>query len=558
MNEQRPEPNSFEDIEIIGIDQKNSNTDWSEPNYVTGIALSLSRHPEDRWKNIYQHALSLVSGFQFAQNSFVDGNNIVVEIQIAKVNLDVALDEIRQFVSQTNSALRNQLKTDYYDQKKKQKNIDEFLGSLALPISLNDQQHLSEAEQKENQLMSTFNIFSKHPLSSNFESVLNGVRSRISNETPDYLLNVNEQEYQNYQVQEATIKGLFIDFDGKRIEEDWRSTSYDTWNKYPVLILHLPFEGNGYLFEFNPFNNNNVWTKPAYFCNKDSKCICFDIVPQMLNSETINQDIEIYIKNLRRLLDGINGGVQNHNASLPQFTKEVFSYFKENILRTRQILAEVGIPLRREGNLPQTYAIPTPELKKSISIKPDVKEKGYTPEPTLDLISYREILQILHDIGKVFERLPSILKGKEGDKGEEAIRDLIILYLTPRFGLEGSVTGETFNAAGKVDILLRYQNSNAFVAECKFWTGPKGYLAAITQVLSYLTWRDSKASIIIFNRGTQISTVLEGIETFTKEHENYLGFVNQEDKSWFNFRFHINGDDNREVKLAVLVFNLIT
>ena len=131
---------------------------------------------------------------------------------------------------------------------------------------------------------------------------------------------------------------------------------------------------------------------------------------------------------------------------------------------------------------------------------------------------------------------------------------IILLYLEPRF--EGSVTGETFNSTGKTDILIRHENSNVFIAECKFWRGQKEYLDTITQLLGYLTWRDSKSAIIVFVKNKNLSSVLEITEEVTPNHSNYLGLVDKKEDTWFNYRFHIDGDRNREVKLAVLFFHI--
>jgi len=202
--------------------------------------------------------------------------------------------------------------------------------------------------------------------------------------------------------------------------------------------------------------------------------------------------------------------------------------------------------------LPETFAIPTPQNIKPLLVKPGVTEKGYKPEPTLDQETYQEILEIIHNMGKEFETLP----GTYFNKGEEELRDHFLLYLAPRFRNEGSVTGETFSKVGKTDIVYRYENTNVFVAECKFWKGQAEYLKTINQLLSYLTWRDSKAAIIIFVKNKEISSVLDTVKLATPQHPNYLGFVNEQDTSWFNYRFHINDDPNREVKLAVMLYHI--
>lgn len=153
-------------------------------------------------------------------------------------------------------------------------------------------------------------------------------------------------------------------------------------------------------------------------------------------------------------------------------------------------------------------------------------------------------------MGKQFERLPSTYAGKD----EEHLRDHMLLILEPNF--EGSATGETFNKKGKTDILLRHEGSNIFVAELKYWHGKKAYLDTITQLLSYLTWRDSKADIVIFVSNKDFTSVLNTIRESTHEHPNYLGFVEEIDEGWFQYRFHINDDTNREVSFAVQAFHL--
>lgn len=148
--------------------------------------------------------------------------------------------------------------------------------------------------------------------------------------------------------------------------------------------------------------------------------------------------------------------------------------------------------------------------------------------------------------------MPSTYAGKD----EEHLRDHILLILEPNF--EGSATGETFNKKGETDILLRHESSNVFVAELKYWHGKKAYLDTITQLLSYLTWRDSKADVVIFVSNKDFSSVLTTIRESTHEHPNYLGFVKEVDEGWFQYRFHINGDTNREVRLAVQAFHVPT
>ena len=94
----------------------------------------------------------------------------------------------------------------------------------------------------------------------------------------------------------------------------------------------------------------------------------------------------------------------------------------------------------------------------------------------------------------VMERSPKVFS----KASEEVIRDHYLVQLNGQY--EGSATGETFNGAGKSDILIREGNANLFIAECKVWHGQAHFVQAISQLFSYLTWRDTKSAIIVFNR----------------------------------------------------------
>ena len=100
------------------------------------------------------------------------------------------------------------------------------------------------------------------------------------------------------------------------------------------------------------------------------------------------------------------------------------------------------------------------------------------PEPALELAEYNHIISIIDDMVKVMERSPAAFKGMK----EEHMRTHFLVQLNAQY--EGQATGETFNNSGKTDILIRADNKNVFVAETKFWSGPKGVVEALDQLLS--------------------------------------------------------------------------
>jgi hypothetical protein len=73
-----------------------------------------------------------------------------------------------------------------------------------------------------------------------------------------------------------------------------------------------------------------------------------------------------------------------------------------------------------------------------------------------------------------------------------------------------------------------------------------------------LTWRDSKAAIILFVRNKDLSDVISKVKIITPNHKNFLEYVNDMEETWLNYKFHINNDRNREIMLAVMLYHIPT
>lgn len=403
-----------------------------------------------------------------------------------------------------------------------------------------------------------FHIFYGSDLRVFLEENNNKIRKKIENESENYILNVNRTEYINHVLDLYKIDIPNLDFENKSISSYEKEIPAEYFPreffvrkgksyKKSVIVYHIPFEGNSKLFRYMPNKRSLSGTADVHIKNGD---VCFEIINFNDNPDEISNKAEGTIQRIKNHAKYSQEQLEEYNTNLQSKIEDIFDGRKQKLLNKNKTLESLGVPIKKTNNLPETYSIPTPKVRKSVNVKPKVTEEGYTPEPTLDQTTYNEILQTIFDLGKVFERYPSTYK----DKKEEELRDHILLYLEPRF--EGSATGETFNKTGKTDILIKHENSNVFIAECKFWRGKQSYLDSITQLLKYLTWRDSKVAVIIFVDNKKISSVLEIVREVTPEHPNFLEFVNEKDESWFNYRFHINNDPSRDVKLAVLLFHI--
>jgi hypothetical protein len=237
--------------------------------------------------------------------------------------------------------------------------------------------------------------------------------------------------------------------------------------------------------------------------------------------------------------------VAEFNQNLEKAARDIVQARKAQHLKQSNLLSQLGVPLKRVDNVPATFTVPA--VKKKVIVKPSAPNIPFTPEPTLDESVYEAILMMCHDLGVEMERHPGIYE----NKNEETLRDHFILVLAPQFE---SVTGETFNKAGKTDILIRHEKSNVFVAECKFWRDIKAFHDAIDQVLNYLTWRDSKAAILCFVKSKELTPVLSQIESDTADHPQFVKYHGSPCEGRFNFEFHLPEDRSRAVRLAVYAF----
>jgi hypothetical protein len=218
-------------------------------------------------------------------------------------------------------------------------------------------------------------------------------------------------------------------------------------------------------------------------------------------------------------------------------------------LADQSLVASLGIPLRTHQDSPKTYV--APEVRRKI--KPTVplaSTKPYKPEPILSDDDYEHIIGVVQNMAQVMERSPSAFATID----EESLRSHFLVQLNGHY--EGQATGETFNYEGKTDILIRVDGKNIFIAECKYWSGPKKLTETIDQLLGYSSWRDTKVAIIIFNRNKNFTNVLEAIPETVEAHPCFKRFLRKVSETNFRYIFSNRDDSNREMVLSVIAFDV--
>jgi len=389
------------------------------------------------------------------------------------------------------------------------------------------------------------------------------VKDEIDAQIDSYILNVSVDEYakhlaDQFQIEVPTLywSDLSVDDSEENVRgsrfpsDDFMGLSPSKTYKMQVIHFHVPYSGDVSLLQYYP--NPRQLIQPEVEVVRRENSLKISIVNFNRDVAQVQSQFQVIKNEIYPNYESVRTTCETFNRTLRSTVEWMINGRREKVLSKNNFLTSLGVPIRQKHGTAETFSVPSPRLKETIRIrKPTVMDKDFHPEPALDDNNYKKILKIISDVGHNLERMPSTYKGKV----EEDIRDHILLVLDPNFEL-GSATGETFNRVGKTDICLRYDSGVVFIAECKYWKGEKAFLKTIDQLLGYLTWRNSKVAVINFVQNIEFSDVLKKVTTITQTHPNYVGDNGRLSESRFSYKFHLNGDQNRIIDLAVISFHL--
>lgn len=244
-----------------------------------------------------------------------------------------------------------------------------------------------------------------------------------------------------------------------------------------------------------------------------------------------------------------NKDIAAHNRALTSEIPGMVSARRAKHLADKRLQTDLGYPIKQRADS-SAYSVPVNrrQLTPKRPTPPQPTETAFMPEPRLADKDYEAALEVLQNARNALERSPSTTNKLT----EEQIRDILLVLLNGQF--KGQASGEVFNGRGKTDILIRVEDRNVFIGECKFWGGPKKFTDALDQLLSYTTWRDTKAALLIFVKKGDITAITEKAAVAVRAHPNFKRDGKHDTEDRHDFVLHINGDTNRELKLALMIF----
>jgi hypothetical protein len=310
-----------------------------------------------------------------------------------------------------------------------------------------------------------------------------------------------------------------------------------------LIALVVPFDGEVGMFYMNPNRWGGTLRANLHYNN-----LILTVRGVNLQTDAVGKQLTAQLDEIEAFLRWQKDIANQHRETLPQQLRPLIEARKQKVLADRHMVANLPFKVRARPDAKQTYVVPV--TRKRIVVQRPATTTPFKPEPILDESDYQPILKVIGDMSISVERSPSTF----AKIGEEQLRDMFLVPFNGYF--EGAAVGETFNAEGKTDILIRVDGRNIFIAECKIWRGPKYLTEALDQLFSYLTWRDTKSAIIVFNRNKDFSAVLSSIRGTVNAHPNRKHGPEIEGETRFRYVFGHPHDNNCEIIVTVLAFDV--
>lgn len=261
--------------------------------------------------------------------------------------------------------------------------------------------------------------------------------------------------------------------------------------------------------------------------------------------EKVNSDFRNQFSSFEKMSGYANDDIRSYNENLTSNVQQLLNKRREKADVFFSFSKALKIPLNLNSSSPNLTPIPLkkPHRANLNEPKPHAQEQQFY----IDDSDFENIIKIIHLCGTALEESAKTFN----QFNEEALRDYIKGMLSSHY--ENTVTGETFRRVGKTDIQIQREDKAAFIAECKVWHGIKLFSDAIEQLFCYATWKDTKLSLIIFNKENKnFAGVQQQIQSWLKE--NCKSCKQWNSNIWDCMKYR--EDTGRDVRLAVALYDI--
>jgi hypothetical protein len=397
-------------------------------------------------------------------------------------------------------------------------------------------------------------LFNGNDLQDRLRQGQEGARQAVEDIPRDQFLISSDRDITQNVAANWRLEPLVLHWDQREMEDKEinllvRDYGREVYVPGTQITVTVPFTGTGWLWtcRTNPSDTMPPVGSIHSHTNVSGVLSIETALPHNASPERFKQWYENASRTLARWVNWSSAQVDAYNASIEDYIATAVA-----IRRGR---------LKAHSNLSQILDIPLKSRPGAPSIVPILLERrspprlplkvGSQPEPGISDASYEHILSVIRHEGRSFEATPRTFSKLD----EEELRDVILAHLNLYF--VGGATGEAFRVAGKTDIRIEDGQRSAFVAECKVWSGPSAAGNAADQLLSYTTWRDSKAALIFFNKSASRFSELPGkLHDALKTHPYFVSEVSTGHPGEFRVVMRTKDDEVRRVTVQAFIFNI--
>lgn len=307
------------------------------------------------------------------------------------------------------------------------------------------------------------------------------------------------------------------------------------------VVVHIPFKGDGGVFALRPssFNMN-----PPRATIGDGELLYVMEYPHDRLPD-IGAQARRLAQQVTQYLTWARNDIEQFNQSLEETALNAIRTRRTRLERHQEHIQATGLPLGPPDSAKKTY-ITDAIVRRPAPVLPSLPDSAPIPlEPVLANDVFEHVLSIIRSAGQDMERSPKAYAGM----GEEDRRQTLLLALNTHY--RGKTVAEAFNVSGKTDLLVRHDGQNLFVGECKFWSGPKGFIDTVDQLFGYQAWRDTKLAVVMFVRERDLTSIVAKARFALEQHEQFVEWGDAATDTELRCTVTWAGDDRRHADLNV-------
>jgi hypothetical protein len=386
-------------------------------------------------------------------------------------------------------------------------------------------------------------MYEKHSYQSYYLEADQRAQAILDSERPEYLLDVDYQEYLQHLISRLSLETLEWDESAKSIEPFIGKRKVLDYGGYreveqPLFRLRIPVSNHPALSAYIQFQPSAQHSGGEPHWNFQDGIL-------IIETDADENAVENALKEVRFWLGGRNRDIVQGNANLPARLDAVWkrkrTELEAHMGKLKRVVETLKIPLHQSPTAPKPFSIRPKAERKRPSIALSKRR-----EPELVRKDVLEVVDFVESYSRQLEVTPVVYKKLD----EEELRDLVLGMLNVNY--PGS-TGESFSKLGKTDMLLRIEGDGSLIVECKRWHGQKSYGDSVGQLFGYLTWRHSYGILLTFCMTRDMTvTVDNAISSMSGQASLASGGVTRHSETRFS-SIHVHPQDREK---TVEVFHL--